>query len=99
MRHNAAPPPSIFYPMLNTVVLEDSYRANPEAAGMSAPALKRLSEVVHADVDAGAIPGAVIWISRNDTLAYFEAIGFAERSTQRAMQLDSIFRIASMTKP
>jgi CubicO group peptidase (beta-lactamase class C family) len=85
--------------MLNTVVLEEPYRADPEAAGMSAPALKRLSDFVHTDVDAGMIPGAVIWISRNDTPAYFEAIGFAERSTRRAMQRDSIFRIASMTKP
>ncbi len=70
-----------------------------DKAGMSAAALQRLTDYIRADVNTGAIPGAVIWIARQGALACFEAIGFAERSTQRPMQRDSIFRIASMTKP
>jgi CubicO group peptidase (beta-lactamase class C family) len=83
-------PSLIFGFMLNTEL---------DKAGMSAAALQRLTDYIRADVSAGAIPGAVIWIARHDAVACFEAIGFAERSTHRPMQRDSIFRIASMTKP
>jgi CubicO group peptidase (beta-lactamase class C family) len=70
-----------------------------QAAGLSAPALQRLVDLLSADVASGAIPGGVIWISRHGEVACFEALGFAERDSQRPMQRDSIFRIASMTKP
>jgi CubicO group peptidase (beta-lactamase class C family) len=45
------------------------------------------------------MPGAVISIHRDGRQAYFEAFGFADRNAARPMQGDSIFRIASMTKP
>jgi CubicO group peptidase (beta-lactamase class C family) len=67
--------------------------------GLYASRLQRLVDFVNADIAAGAIPGAVIWISRHGDTACFEALGFAERTAQRPMQRDSIFRIASMTKP
>ena len=90
MRHNAP----------HTVIIFDlMFKTDLDKAGMSAAALERLTDYIRADVNTGAIPGAVIWIARRDALACFEAIGFAERSAQRPMQRDSIFRIASMTKP
>jgi CubicO group peptidase (beta-lactamase class C family) len=61
--------------------------------------LHRLSEALTVDVAGGVIPGAVVAVHRGRQLAYFEAFGFADRPAQRAMQRDSIFRIASMTKP
>ena len=61
--------------------------------------LQRITEVLQSDVDAGLIAGAVTWVARDDTLAYFQAVGFAERAGGRPLQLDSLFRIASMTKP
>jgi CubicO group peptidase (beta-lactamase class C family) len=61
--------------------------------------LQRLTDILNADVAAGAIPGAVVAIHRHGELAYFESFGFADRHTARTMQRDSIFRIASMTKP
>jgi CubicO group peptidase (beta-lactamase class C family) len=61
--------------------------------------LDRLTEVLSADVAAGIIPGAVAAVLRDGELAYFEAFGFADRPAGRAMQKDSMFRIASMTKP
>jgi CubicO group peptidase (beta-lactamase class C family) len=73
--------------------------ANPEAAGFSPSRLERISAVLRADTDGAAIPGAVALIVRGGTLAYFEAFGHADRKSLRPMQRDSIFRIASMTKP
>lgn len=66
---------------------------------MSAERLERLSGVLRADVAAAVVPGAVALIMRGGKLAYFEAFGYAERTSLRPMQRDSIFRIASMTKP
>jgi CubicO group peptidase (beta-lactamase class C family) len=61
--------------------------------------LERLTGVLRADVDAGAIPGAVLAILHQGRRVYGEAFGFADRHTLREMRFDSIFRIASMTKP
>ena len=71
----------------------------PEALGFSAERLKRLGNAFQADIDKGAIPGAVVLIARNGRVAYFEAFGFQDREKRVAMQTDAIFRIASMTKP
>lgn len=67
--------------------------------GFSGARLQRLTDLLNADVAAGTIPGAVMLIARGSQLAYFQAFGFAERNASRPMQPDSIFRIASMTKP
>jgi CubicO group peptidase (beta-lactamase class C family) len=72
---------------------------DPEAAGFSPSRLQRLSAVLRADADNAAIPGAVTLIMRDGKLAYFDAVGYAERKTLRPMQRNSVFRIASMTKP
>src|SRR5258708_2582674 len=71
----------------------------PGALGFSAERLKRLGSAFQADIDKGAIPGAVVLIARNGKVAYFEAFGFQDREKRIAMKSDAIFRIASMTKP
>jgi len=61
--------------------------------------LTRINDVFDADVGKGAIPGAVALISRRGKLVYLEAFGFRDREKKLPMAADSIFRIASMTKP
>jgi CubicO group peptidase (beta-lactamase class C family) len=73
--------------------------SQPEAVGFSSERLKRLTSTFQADVDRGAIPGAVVLIARNGKVAYFKAFGFQDREKQVPMKTDAIFRIASMTKP
>jgi CubicO group peptidase (beta-lactamase class C family) len=73
--------------------------ATPEAAGFSALRLQRLTDALSADITGGALPGAVVLILRDDKMAYFEALGYADRQNLRPMRRDCIFRIASMTKP
>ena len=46
-----------------------------------------------------AIPGAVVAIARQGTLAYLQAVGFQDRAKTIPMRANSIFWIASMTKP
>ncbi|WP_217363010.1 serine hydrolase [Roseicella sp. DB1501] len=71
----------------------------PEEAGFSGAALARLGAWLQAEVDAGRIPGAVVTIGRGGRLAWERAIGFRDRDAGAPMRLDSLFRIASMTKP
>jgi CubicO group peptidase (beta-lactamase class C family) len=73
--------------------------SQPEDVGFSSERLKRLTSAFQADVDKGAIPGAVVLIARSGKVAYFEAFGFQDREKKVPMSTDAIFRIASMSKP
>ena len=77
----------------------DLPRAKPEEVGMSSDRLARVSEVLKADIAAGRIPGAVIAIARHGKLVMFEAYGWRDKAAGVAMTTDTIFNIASMTKP
>ena len=71
----------------------------PEDVGLSSERLKRLTSAFQTEVENGKIPGAVVLVARNGKIAYYEAIGFQDREKKLPMRRDSIFRIASMTKP
>jgi len=71
----------------------------PEDLGMSAQRLERIRLRINGDIESGRIPGAVLLIARNGKIAWLNALGFQERKSQRPMRTDSIFRIASMSKP
>ncbi|WP_374447703.1 serine hydrolase domain-containing protein [Stella sp.] len=73
--------------------------AVPEAVGMSGERLGRIAAVLQADIAAGRIPGAVVAVARRGRLAYYEAFGFRDKEAGVAMTKDTIFAIASMTKP
>jgi CubicO group peptidase (beta-lactamase class C family) len=71
----------------------------PEDAGISSERLERVRRQMRSDVESNRIPGAVLLIARNGKAAWLDAVGFQDRASQTAMQTDSIFRIASMSKP
>lgn len=73
--------------------------AEPEAVGLSSHRLQRLTDAFNADVQSGKIPGAVVMIVRQGKVAYSQSFGFQDRAASSTMRPDSIFRIASMTKP
>jgi len=72
--------------------------------GFSAARLARIAPWFEARFDAfppseGLLPGAVVAIAKDGRLAYLQAIGFRDRARTIPMKTDSIFWIASMTKP
>jgi CubicO group peptidase (beta-lactamase class C family) len=73
--------------------------SRPDEVGISSERLKRLTALFQAEVEKGTFPGAVILVARHGKIGYFEAIGFQDREKQQPMRRESIFRIASMTKP
>jgi len=73
--------------------------SDPEALGFSSSRLARIAAWQQAQVDAGALPGAVAAIARNGKVAYLRAVGFRDRAKTIPLQPDAIFWIASMSKP
>jgi CubicO group peptidase (beta-lactamase class C family) len=71
----------------------------PEEVGFSTMRLKRLSDRLNEGVKAGDLPGAVVLIARNGKIVMFDAFGYRDREAKAPMKTDTIFRIASMTKP
>jgi CubicO group peptidase (beta-lactamase class C family) len=69
----------------------------PETVGLSSKRLGHLDALIDRTVADKTIAGGIVLIARRGSIAYFNAFGLAD--TDRAMQKDTIFRIASMTKP
>src|SRR3984885_12070339 len=74
-------------------------RAKPEEVGLASERLARIGETLKADITAGRIPGAVIAVARHGKLVMFDAYGWRDKAAGVAMTTDTIFNIASMTKP
>lgn len=74
-------------------------RAQPEEVGLSSERLARIVAFAKAEIDAGQIPGAVIAVARRGKLVYFEALGQSDKAAGTPMTTDTIFSLASMTKP
>ena len=72
---------------------------SPEEVGFVATRLKRLSDRIEEGVKNNELPGAVVLIARNGKLAMFDSFGFRDKDAKVPMTNDTIFRIASMTKP
>ena len=65
---------------------------------MSRPALDRLHAAMAARVDKNEMPGMVVLLARGDEV-HVDAIGCAAFGSAQPMRRDTLFRIASMTKP
>ncbi len=66
---------------------------------MSSARLGEIAKTLNADIARGRIPGAVVAIARRGKLVYFEAFGYRDKAAGVPMTTDTIFNIASMTKP
>jgi CubicO group peptidase (beta-lactamase class C family) len=73
--------------------------ARPEAAGMSSERLNRVNEMVGRYIASGEITGAVTLVARNGRVVHLQAHGLMDAAAKKPMQKDTIFRVASMSKP
>ena len=60
---------------------------------------RRIDAVFDAALDDGKIVGATILVARHGHLVYGRAGGFADREAGKPVRLDTIFRLASLSKP
>ncbi len=72
---------------------------SPEEVGFLSTRLKRLSDRINEGVKNNELPGAVVLIARNGKIVMFDSFGFRDKDAKVPMTNDTIFRIASMTKP
>ncbi len=68
-------------------------------AGLSAERLVRINQFVDRAMVAGEISGAVTLVARDGRIVHLQAQGMSDLASRAPMQKDSIFRIASMSKP
>ena len=71
----------------------------PEKVGLSSERLKRIDKVMQEYVDENKIAGAVTLVVRRGKVAHLGTYGMADIEADKPMQANTIFRIASMTKP
>ncbi|HWX20068.1 MAG TPA: serine hydrolase domain-containing protein [Candidatus Binatia bacterium] len=69
------------------------------AASGAAPELPRVGAAMQAAVDARQISGAVTVVVSKAKILHLQATGLADIAAKKPMQPDSLFWIASMTKP
>jgi CubicO group peptidase (beta-lactamase class C family) len=69
------------------------------ALGAAEPKLPGIGAAMQAAVDAREIAGAVTVVVTKDRVVHLETTGFADVAARRPMQTDTVFWIASMTKP
>ena len=61
--------------------------------------MKSIAHVMQSGVDDGTFPGAVLLAAKKGELFFFDAFGFASLSPKRPMASDTVFDLASLTKP
>ncbi len=66
---------------------------------MPNPRLQPIDELIQQYVDSGKIQGAVTAVARQGEVVHFAAHGLMDVVNNRPMQLDSMFRMASSSKP
>lgn len=82
-----------------SVLAQELSVVKPEEVGLSPERLDRIHKVMQEHVDQNHIAGAVVLIARHGKVAYLESFGMRDIENKKPMQPDTIFRIASMTKP
>ena len=72
---------------------------DPSEVGISATRLERLDSGMQAMVDDGKLAGVVTMLARHGKVVFTDAVGKLDVNKSDPAELDSIFRIFSMTKP
>jgi CubicO group peptidase (beta-lactamase class C family) len=71
--------------------------AKPELVSMSSDRLNLIKPFMQRYVDENKLPGLITMVARHGKVVYFDKYGLMD--VDKPMQLNAIFRIASMTKP
>ena len=73
--------------------------AKPESVGFSSAGLKDLDAQTHGLVDQKKLASVITLVARKGKVVHLDAYGSLRAGTDAPVKTDSIFRLASMTKP
>lgn len=93
-----APLPAIAEPPANASPASLA-RGDAAALGMNPAALSAATRLFQDAIEKGELQGAVLLVARRGTIVLQEAIGWRDRAGQRPMTADTVFHVASNTKP
>ena len=82
-----------------TGVRADVTLASPESVGFSTDGLSALTRTMRGLVDDGKLAGVTTLVARHGRVVQFDAYGVRDLDSRAPVEKDTIFRIASMTKP
>ena len=85
--------------VLQPVTTADVPTAAPESVGFSSEGLRQYRQALRALVDEGRLAGVTSLVARRGKVVEFDAYGFRDAAARTPLGKDTIFRIASMTKP
>ena len=71
----------------------------PEKVGLSSARLERINTLMQNYVDEEKLAGVVTMVARRGKVVHFERFGLMDIESKKPMQLDTVFRIYSMSKP
>jgi CubicO group peptidase (beta-lactamase class C family) len=80
-------------------VRADVSLAAPESVGFSGEGLAALRQQMRGLVDKGRLAGVATLVARHGQVVHFDAYGLRDLDSRAPVERDTIFRIASMTKP
>lgn len=72
--------------------------AAPENVGMSSERLNHIDVMCQEAVEKGDLPGIVALVARKGKIVFHESYGMADNKSNKSMNKETIFRIASQTK-
>src|SRR5262245_17679202 len=90
---------SLVISFLALPLIATTTKAKPEEVGLSSERLPRIRAAIERHIAAGDIAGAVTLVARRGRLTYLEAQGVMDLASKKPMTTDTIFHLASMTKP
>jgi CubicO group peptidase (beta-lactamase class C family) len=97
------PPIALILPVVLAAVMPPARAADslvaPESVGFSTDGLKAYQQALRSLVDEGRLAGVTTLVARHGKLVAFDAYGVQDLQTRTPVARDTIFRIASMTKP
>src|SRR5499426_1073608 len=83
----------------HTGLSAESRLVSPESVGFSSDGMKALQRTMRALVDDGKLAGVTTLVARHGKVVYLDAYGVQDLATKKPVTSDTIFRLASMTKP
>jgi CubicO group peptidase (beta-lactamase class C family) len=84
---------------VGTNLRADDPLASPESVGFSTDGLKAFQQTMRALVDDAKLAGVTTLVARHGKVVHFDVYGVQDLDSKKPVATDTIFRIASMTKP
>ena len=89
----------LFWPILAYGIAPWTVCAQSPITGRADPRLASFDQLMTRSVAKHHLPGAALAVARNGRLVYARGFGFADRDEKQPVQPESLFRIASISKP